>query len=324
MKKTGIAALTAVAVAGVGFYKFHEWAFNALIDRDFTVPRFLADMLTESEKKDATEEEKRISDDMKWLLDYGFEKHSIINDRGQRLQGYLMRPKKESNVYVFGSHGYRSNGKGEWCHYVKFYVEDLGYNMFFVDHQAAGESEGQYIGFASYESRDCMKWLGYILDTFGKDIEIILHGISMGSTTVMLMSGNEALPENVKFTVADCGFTSAMDEFTYKLESLHIPKAPLIPVVAAIHGKRVGYDFQKDTNALEAVGKAKVPMLFVHGNKDKFVPTFMAQVLHQACNAEYKDILIVDGADHAMSYRYGKEEYENKIRTFTEKFVVSA
>lgn len=313
-------ALGAVTV-GTGFYKLNEWAHNALINRDFKVPEALSDFFSEVDTSGKEEEEMRISRDMQWLIDYGFEKHSMVNDRGHKLQGYLMRPKKESNVYVFGAHGYRSDGKGEWCHYAKYYVEDLGYNMFFVDHQAAGESEGKYIGFASYESQDSLKWLSYMLETFGQDIQIILHGISMGSTTVMLMSGSDKLPKNVKFTVADCGFTSAMDEFTYKLESLHIPKNPLIPMVASIHKKKVGYDFHNDTNALEAVEKTKVPMLFVHGDKDKFVPTFMAQLLHNACGAEYKDILIVPGADHAMSYRFGKEEYEKKISDFICNFI---
>ena len=322
MKKTG-AILAAGALAGFGFYKFHEWVFNALIDRDFKVPEALGHFMTESENKDKEEKERVYKENMNWLLDYGFERHYMINDRGQKLVGYLMKPNKESKVYVFGSHGYRSNGKGEWCYYAKHYVEELGFNLFFVDHQAAGESEGQYIGFSSFESRDSLRWLRYMNDTFGEDIEIILHGISMGSTTVMLMSGNDKLPSNVKFTIADCGFTSALDEFTYKMDSLKLPAFPMLPMVKAIHEKKVGYDFQKDTNALGAVANAKVPMFFVHGGNDKFVPTFMAPKLYDACNAEYKDILIVEGADHAMSYREGKEDYEKKIDEFIDKFIES-
>lgn len=321
MKKAGIAALALGTAGGIGAYKFFEWVYNALLDRDFSVPPALASFLTEVEKTDKTDEQKKVNSNKQWLFDYGFERHSIVNERGHRLQGYLLRPEKESNVYVFGSHGYRNNGKNEWCHYARYYVEDRGYNMFFVDHQAAGESEGQYIGFSSFESQDSMKWLDYMIDTFGKDIEIILHGISMGSTTVMLMTGNENLPANVKFTIADCGFTSALDEFKYKLESLHIPEKPLIPAVIAFHKRRVGYDFQKDTDALGAVGRAKIPMLFIHGGKDKFVPTYMAQVLYDACSSGYKDILIVDGADHAKSYRLAKEEYERRIEAFAEKFI---
>ncbi len=319
MKKAG-ALLAVGAVAGLGFYKFADVFYNFLLDRNYEIPASIGRFFTESEESES-EEKERISRDMQWLNSCEIEKFSIISDRGCRLQGYLIRPEKQSDVYVFGSHGYRSDGKGEWCHYAKHYVEDLGYNMFFVDHQAAGESEGQYAGFASFESEDSMKWLGFMLETFGMDIKIILHGISMGSTTVMLMSGKDELPENVKFTVADCGFTSAMDEFMYKCESLHIPKYPLVPMIELIQKKRAGYDFREDTNALGAVANAKVPMLFIHGDKDKFVPTYMATLLHNACSADYKDILIVKGADHAMSYKAGKEEYEKKIDEFIERFI---
>lgn len=320
MKKAG-AILALGAAAGVAFYKFNELVYNSLLDRNFTVPSFLSSLFSDPDSTDSSEEKERIKENMGWLLSCNIEKHTIISDRGHRLQGYLIRPEKESDVYVFGSHGYKSDGKGEWCHYAKHYIEDRGYNMFFVDHQAAGESEGQYYGFASFESEDSLKWLDYMNRTFGKDIKIILHGISMGSTTVMLMSGNEGLPENVKFTIADCGFTSALDEFTYKLESMKLPKQPLVPMIKRLQKKRAGYDFREDTNALAAVAKAKVPMLFIHGDKDNFVPTYMAYLLHEACTAEYKDILIVHGADHAHSYSVGKEEYEAKITEFIEKFI---
>lgn len=319
MKKTAI-ALTLAAAAGAGFYKFNDWFYNALLDRNFEIPEKLGQMIADSDEP-ADADSERISSDMKWLNSCEIEKHSIISDRGCRLQGYLMRPAKPSDVYVFGAHGYRSDGKGEWCHYAKHYVEDLGYNMFFVDHQAAGESEGRYFGFASFESEDSMKWLYYMLEAFGDDIKIILHGISMGSTTVMIMSGKDELPGNVKFTVADCGFTSALDEFSYKLKSWHVPKFPIFPIIKAMQKKRAGYDFQEDTDALSAVKNAKVPMLFIHGDKDNFVPTYMAALLHNACTASYKDILIVKGADHAMSYKEGKEEYEQKVGEFIEKFI---
>ena len=88
----------------------------------------------------------------------------------------------------------------------------------------------------------------------------------MGSATVMLMTGNENLPENVKFTVADCGYTSAMDEFNYKIDTLKLPFRPIIPIVKVINRKKAGYDFQKDTNALAAVKNARVPILFIHGD----------------------------------------------------------
>ena len=308
------------AAVGAGVYKFHDGFFHALMERDFTVPDAVAAIITRDDGS-ADEEKERVHDlNMEWLESYGYEKYSIINDRGQKLCGYLMRPEKESKVYIFGSHGYRSDGKGEWCHFAKHYLEELGFNLFFVDHQAAGESEGRYVGFSSYESIDALKWLDFMNREFGSDIQIILHGISMGSTTVMLMTGSGELPENVVFTVADCGFTSAYDEFATKLRYLHMPEASL-SFMNAINRKKAGYDLKKDTNALEAVKKAKIPMLFIHGGKDDFVPTYMAYQLHEACSSEHKDILIIPDADHARSYYFGKKEYDEKIDEFIGKFI---
>lgn len=318
MKKSTLLLGSLVAGAGVAAIA-NEWIYRALIYADFTVPKALGKMLSESKPIDGKEKIRRKN--IQWLEEYGYERHFIINADGNRLTGYLMRPKKESNVYVFCSHGYRNKGRPEWCYYTKHYVEELGINMFFVDHQGAGESEGKYVGFGSFESRDSLQWLEYMNETFGSDIEIFLHGISMGSATVMLMTGSGRLPENVRFTVADCGFTSALDEFTYKLESLGLPKQPIIPIVCEYNRRRAGYDFQKDTNALEAVGRAKIPMLFIHGGNDKFVPTYMVNQLFDACSAPYKDKLIVEGADHGESYLIDKEACENKMNEFIEKFI---
>lgn len=320
MKKQLIALVGTAALVGAAAYGASDALFKALIARRFKVPKAVSKFITEKEDGSENVLENSYKTNMKWLENYGYERHTIISDRGQRLQGYLMRPKKTSDVYVFGSHGYRSDGKGEWCYFAKFYLEEMGYNFFFVDHQSHGESEGEYIGFASHEHKDCLKWLGYMNDNFGKDIRIILHGISMGSATVMLMTGNERLPENVKFTIADCGYTSAMDEFDYKIDTLKLPFRPIIPIVKAINHKRAGYDFQEDTNALDAVKNARVPVLFIHGDKDLFVPTKMVYELYDACTTE-KDLLVVEGADHAKSYHIDKAGYEARVKAMVEKYL---
>ncbi len=319
MKKSAF-LLGAAAALGGAAYGISDALFKALITREFKVPKAVSKFITEKEEGGENPIENKYKECMQYIKDYGLERYELISDRGQKLRGYLMRPEKPSDVYVFGSHGYRSDGKGEWCYFAKFYVEEMGYNFFFVDHQSHGESEGEYIGFASHEHKDCLKWLGFMNDTFGSDIKIILHGISMGSATVMLMTGNEDLPENVRCTVADCGYTSAMDEFRYKIDTLKLPFKPLIPVISAINHKRAGYDFQKDTDALSAVKNAKVPMLFIHGDKDLFVPTKMVYELYEACTSE-KELFVVSGADHAKSYHIDKEGYEARVKAMVEKYL---
>ncbi len=253
-----------------------------------------------------------------WFHNQVLEDYEITNEKGFRLKAYLLPAEEKSDVYVFCSHGYRGNGRLEFQNMAKFYHEK-GYNLFIVDHQAAGESDGTYIGFGYHEYTDCFSWLDFMLNEFGKDIQIILHGVSMGCATVTMMSGNDRLPSNVKFTVADCGYTSAYDEFMH-----NISKAKFVtPVMAAANrfNKLIsGFDF-KDANPLEAVRNAKVPMLFIHGSIDDFVPTKMVYELFNNCSAPDKDILIVEGAAHAESYPVDSTSYEAKINKFADKYI---
>lgn len=260
-----------------------------------------------------------LTNNLKWVEDYGYEKHYIMSDRGDGLVGYLMKAKKPSNVYVFGAHGYRSYGKKEFCGFAQYYLSK-GINVFFPDHIASGESDGTHCSFGYYEREDCMKWLRYMTDHFGEDIKIILHGVSMGSATVCMMSGRNNLPDNVKFTVADCGFTTADALFKFKLKDLKVPDIGFVKGVNLANKINHGFDFS-DIAPVEAVKNARVPMLFVHGKEDNLVPSFMAQELYDNCSTPNKDILIVEGADHAQAHVNGKQEYEDKIDAFIEKYI---
>jgi len=258
-----------------------------------------------------------LQNNLKWLEDYGYEKHYIISDSGYKLTGYLLKAEAESDLYLFGAHGYRSYGKKEFCGVAQYYIKN-GINVFIPDHVASGESEGTHCTFGYNEVRDCMKWLSYMTDNFGKDIRIILHGVSMGCATVTMMGGREDLPDNVKMIVADCGFTTAKALFTYKLGAMGVPSDKLIKAVDLVHKRKHGFSFDA-LKPVESVKNAGVPMLFIHGAEDKLVPCYMVEELYEACGSEVKDILIVDGADHAQSYKVDKERFEAKLDKMLEE-----
>lgn len=305
------------AAAGSG-YLLCDLISNLLVDRRFAMPEKVGNIFSGAKM---TEMRAAALKNREWLEDYGYERYSITADDGTKLMGYLLRPEKPSKLFMFGSHGYRSEGRREFSGISQYYLS-RGFNVFLVDHRASGESDGKYIGFDYFESKDCIKWLNFLNDTFGEDISIVLHGISMGSATVMMMAGDENLPGNVRLIVADCGYTSAWDEFSYKLSTMKVPEKPLLPIVNAINIRKAGYDF-RDTSAIESVKKAKVPMLFIHGGADEFVPTYMIYLLFDACASEMKDMMVVDGADHASSFIIGREQYEAKIDEMLEKIAVT-
>ena len=296
------------AAAGAGILGFCNLIDGLLVDNTKSVPENLSKTVSGEDESDLSELRAKNN---AWLENYGYERHYICSDRGERLTGYLLKPEKPSKLFMFGSHGYKSSGRGEFNGFAQYYIKK-GFNVFLCDHTSAGESEGRYAGFGAFEHIDCLKWLKYLCLTFGSDIVITLHGVSMGAATVMMMSSHEDLPENVKMIVADCGFTTAKAFFDYKLRDLGVPPRGLIEAVDRVHKKRQGFSFD-DLKPVEAVKNARVPMLFVHGAEDKLVPCFMVKELYEACGSEYKDLLIVEGADHAQSYKVDKEQFEARL-----------
>lgn len=309
LKSIGI---TAGIVGGAGYITFQEiMNRNAVLAQKFGSLFVGASGIPE----DNSVNEEKIS----WFYNQVLEEFEITNKKGFKLKAYLLPADAESDVYVFCSHGYRGNGRLEFQNMAKFY-HDKGYNIFLVDHQAAGESDGKYIGFGYHEYKDCFAWLDFMRNKFGKDIQIILHGVSMGCATVTMMSGNDRLPSNVKFTVADCGYTSAKDEFMHNAAKIGPLAKPVLAAASKFNKLISGYEF-KDANPVEAVKTARIPMLFIHGGIDDFVPTKMVYELYNNCNAPDKDILIVEGAAHAESYPVNSASYEEKINNFAEKYI---
>jgi hypothetical protein len=82
---------------------------------------------------------------------------------------------------------------------------------------------------------------------------------------------------------------------------------------------RGGYNI-KDASALNAVKKTKLPILFIHGDQDAFIPVKMAYELYDAANGE-KELLIVKGAGHAQSQDKNPDEYYGTVFSFLKKYI---
>jgi fermentation-respiration switch protein FrsA (DUF1100 family) len=75
----------------------------------------------------------------------------------------------------------------------------------------------------------------------------------------------------------------------------------------------------KDYSTLEALNNTDIPVLFIHGSDDSFVPVEMTYENYKACKSE-KRLLIVPGAEHGMSYVIDKDSYENAVLNFFKDF----
>ncbi len=253
------------------------------------------------------------------LYDMNPEDLSIVDPMGNTLRAWFV-PKAQSKTFVICIHGYKCNGPDECSHLFPFYNETLGFNYLLPDHAAHGRSEGKYIGFGSFEADNLLLWVNYLIERFGEDIEIVLHGISMGAVTAMLANQSNP-PEQVKAIIEDCGFTSAVeiiDLVTARKVGFRCPH--IVKAIFFVAKHFFGYDMTR-SDCLGRMNDSKNPILFVHGTEDKFVPFSMGERLYEACQHVEKDKLFVEGAVHAYSYYDAKDEYDAKITEFLDKYL---
>lgn len=218
---------------------------------------------------------------------------------------------KQKLVICF--HGYTSQGMSDYIGLSDYY-QKRGFAMLLPDARAHGASEGEYIGFGCLDRQDALGWVRWAVEELGEETEILLHGTSMGAATLLMLSGL-SLPEQVKGIVSDCGFTSPKEVFTHVLHSMyHLPAFPLIPGADLVNRKLAGYGMD-ECNAKREVEKAEVPILFIHGGNDTFVPCSMCDEIYERC-ASKKRKLIIEGAAHAESYYKDMESYEKALTEF--------
>jgi len=256
------------------------------------------------------EQNRGLSDGSKRLLNAKKEDVSITSIDGLKLVGHIVKVPKAKRV-IIAFHGWRSSYDLDFGAISKFF-EDEGSTVLYVDQRAQGQSEGEYMSFGVYERFDCIEWVKYAAKKFGKTMPIYLAGLSMGSSTV-LMASSEKYPANVKGIIADCGFTSADDIWRHvTTDFLHVPYNQ--SMLGKICMERLHFDPAKHST-IDALSKATLPVAFIHGEIDHFVPMEMTLFNYDACVSE-KEILLVPGADHGMSYLTAKDRYEEFLKKF--------
>ena len=317
MKKKILIALLAVvlvlaiALGGVGMY---------MVSFGITRKEGMHDVAPESgvaaeDSSVITENYAAITVEMeKWLENAVIEDKTVVSDDGLTLLGEVYWTDPDSHLWLLGIHGYTS--KKEDYRNIGSKFAEKGYNLLLPDMRAHGESEGKYIGMGWLDRRDVLKWIDLIIE-MDPEAQIILHGTSMGGATVMMTAG-EALPQNVKGIIEDCGYTSVWDIFRDELKYLFgLPPFPVLHAASVVSKLQAGYFFSEGS-AVKQLEKATVPMLFIHGGNDTFVRTDMVYEVYEACPT-VKELLVIEGAGHGEAYAMDPELYFDTVFGFIEE-----
>ncbi len=255
------------------------------------------------------------SEMIKWIKkmrELPAEEMRIFSHDGLALHGRYFEHDPDAPVEIL-FHGYRGTAERDLSGgIVRAFA--LGRNALLVDHRASGKSEGHTVSFGILEKRDCLLWIDHAIRRFGADKPIHITGISMGAATVLLAAGEE-LPPNVASVLADCPYSSAREIIEKVMRDMGLPAKLLYPFVRL--GARLFGGFDPDEDSpIESVARARVPIIFFHGEEDGFVPCEMSRRLYAACASPKKRLITVEGADHGLAFSVARENYVKALAEF--------
>lgn len=234
---------------------------------------------------------------------------------GKKLHACYVTAKDPENAQgtAIVVHGYGDNHY-VFLYLVRMYRDDFNYNVLFPDLQYHGYSEGDEIQMGWFDRLDIEKWIPIAHDFF-KDDFMVLHGVSMGGATVMMASG-DPLPDYVKCIVEDCGYASVMVQFNNnRKKSFRFIPPDVLQSASLVTKKNYGWGFW-EASSVKQLEKSTVPMLFIHGDADDFVPFDNLEMNYNAKKNGYKEKYVCHGAVHANSYQRDPEKYKAVVLNF--------
>lgn len=240
-----------------------------------------------------------------------YEDVSITSFDGLKLYGKYYEYAPGASLEIL-FHGYRGNAERDMSGGVQRCFA-LGRNALIVDQRTSGRSEGNVISFGVNESRDCAQWVDFCIRRFGKDVKIVITGISMGAATVVMATAR-GLPENVVGVLADCGYSTQKDIIMKTIRMMKLPPKLMYPF-AKLAARIFGHFDLEEISPLEALKTCKIPVIFVHGEADDFVPCEMSRINYEACVSP-KALVVVPGADHGLSYLVDPQGYLKALADF--------
>ncbi|MDD4074508.1 MAG: alpha/beta fold hydrolase [Eubacteriales bacterium] len=225
---------------------------------------------------------------------------------------------QDTQNWVVIAHGYTGAARGMGNIAKRFH--EMGYSLLLPDARGHGQSEGNYIGMGWFDRLDIRMWINRILAEHA-DAHILLYGISMGGATVMMAAG-EPLPMQVKGMIEDCGFSSVCEEMRHQLINVfHYPAYTVgfVLFFADFFTRlRAGYSLH-DGEVCAQLKKATLPMLFLHGEKDRYVPCWMLDKVYASAASRDKRKLSFPGAVHGGAAISDPDRYWAAVTAFARR-----
>lgn len=211
-------------------------------------------------------------------------------------------------------HGYTC-GKYSSMMYAELFLK-RGITVLTYDHRNHGLSGKAFTSMGYYEKYDLQTVIDWCYETYGTNLSIVLHGESMGASTVL---SNLAIDRRVRCIIADCAYSNLKELIKYQLKRFyHLPSFPFLYISGVIIKLRAGF-WLYDVIPMDAVVQANTPILFVHGLEDDYVPYSMSKEMYDA-KEDKKEIYLAPNAKHAQSCQINRMEYKEVFDRFMDQY----
>ena len=195
-------------------------------------------------------------------------------------------------------HGSALNIGANISHARRF--QRMGFSVLLISYRGYGKSDGSFPSEASVYSDARAAWR-YLTEQKNIDpASIFIYGHSLGGAVAIELATNHPKAGGL---IIESTFTSIADM------AREIPKYRLFPLELIVHQR---------FDSINKVSRLQVPVLYLHGTNDRFVPPKMSQKLYNE-TASAKQLKFIEGGGHNNSAAVGGEKYLQVVREFVEK-----
>jgi len=218
---------------------------------------------------------------------------------GLVLYGWFLPAQGEAKGTVLFLHG---NAENISTHIGNVYwLPAQHYNVFLPDYRGYGGSEGSPT-LAGVQD-DINSALAYLLKRTDIDTQrIVILGQSLGGAAAIYNVAHSPYRANIKALIEESAFSDYRGIAREKLASFWLTWPLQWPLSLTI---------DNDYSPLPVVNNVSpIPLLIIHGDKDKVVPLAHGQALYAAA-AQPKEMWVVEGGGHIEAFRH--KEYQIRL-----------
>ena len=237
---------------------------------------------------------------------------SFLLSDGYTIHGDISLQDTPTKKFCVAIHGFTATREGAIAYGDIFY--HLGYNLLVYDQRGHGDNSKTDISMGYLESQDLAEIIAYLRKEYGEDIEIVLHGVSMGAATAILTL---KYIKNIKYVVSDSCYVSLKAIMGELIHKYFIGAYLYVPYIDRFLQNKHGFGLD-NIEPFRVLQETDVPILFFHGAKDVFVKASNVDKLYNFTKS-YKEKWVFADSGHGNCIVHQPENYAKIIKDFDER-----